>query len=148
MCRFRGNGRSDLVSCSTEARPPPARRRGRHRSSALVESELLHHTDEVIEEVFLHDLAVDPVGHGAEIGLEGLARWGDVVAVGALYRAGHRAGELSDRTGPFALGEENLVRAVPDPVIGEGPEELDRLRPVVRTTTGRLRLTWPRHHGV
>src|SRR5205814_3050088 len=110
------------------------------------EADLLHEGHEVVEEVLLDDLAVVPAGDGAEVDLEGLTGWRNLLAVGTSHGASHRAREPGDRARPVARREERLVGTVVQVLVGEGLEERDRFGAVRVDAVGR-RLPGPAYDG-
>src|SRR5438552_3100376 len=112
-------------------------------------ADLLHESDEVVEQSLLGDLpGLIPRGDGAELDVEALVgRWDDF-AFGRLHGSLHRPEEVGDGAGVIALREQDLVRPVDEMVVREDLEELLCLGFVIVSSPRGIRLSWPVHRGV
>src|SRR5580704_14942274 len=111
------------------------------------QANLFQHPHEIVEQVFLDDLAIDPVGHGTEIYLKAFVRGRNHRAVSSLHRPFHRSCELSDGTGPLSLRDHHLVRTIADTIVREGFEHLNTLL-LVRHDAKRRWLVRPVHDAI
>lgn len=68
------------------------------------DADLLHQSDLIIEEFFLHNLAIFPMGDRAKLELEAFVRGGNLFAV----RRFHCARKLRNRARPISLSKETL----------------------------------------
>ena len=74
-------------------------------------ADLFQHAHEIIEQIFLHDLAVlVPVRNSTKVYAEALVCGLNDRSVGDGHRPFHRATEIGNRARPFALRQHDLVR--------------------------------------
>src|SRR5512137_529677 len=131
------------ISSSTESRKTRRSSCERFHERGSPKADLFHQTHKVVEQSFLHDLAILPGSHGAEFDLELLARGRDLLAVRAFHRSLEGPRELCDGAGVVPFSNQYLVRPVHDVVVGERLEELHRLGLVILLSTGRFCSTRP-----
>lgn len=111
-------------------------------------ADLLHQPDQIVEEFLFDDFAVLPVRDGAELNMKLLLSRSDRLAVRPLHWTCHRATEIRNGAGPFALSNLNFIGMIDQMVVGKRLEKLDRLRLMIVDASRRVRLAWPGYNGV
>src|SRR5205807_4733253 len=100
----------------------------------LQDANLREEANLIVEELLLHDLAIFPAGHRAELQLEPLVRRRVKFAVQTLPGADHSTRPTRDRAGPIARGDHHFVGIVCEMVLDRFEKELGLVPMCVAST--------------